>query len=280
MEVLNKYTPPATIQDMVGYDHLYNMCKNIRNVSSSFYGYENPITPRLKYIIDSLELHSIEYNVKEFERETSDKKLANVIVEFKGSDEELDTIFFTAHHDIVNPKSENCQDNTASICNLIHLAKLINEQKLNLKQNVVIAFTDLEESGGAGIDDLIKEIDEGLYGSLDCLYALELSANGSEIWISGSNKDSYMVNKVEEVIQKDIHIVRTPYNESVNVRDNYLEGCCIGTLSDEEIKVVNERGYCNTWSLCHSDFDTFELSANKEDMNNFVNTLFNLVVFD
>ena len=71
--------------------------------------------------------------------------------------------------------------------------------------------------------------------------------------------------------------MNTPYNESMNARRSGLEACCIGTLSDVDLEEVSARGYCATWGLCHSFEDTFERSANMEDMKHFNETLLRIV---
>lgn len=280
LENNEEYRHPDKLSEMTGYDHLHNMCKEVRNVSHSGNGYLNPITPRLQYIMYALACQGISFEFIPLENKngslTSDSnKLANVMVTFVGSDESLPTIFFTAHHDIANPNSENCQDNSASVCNLIHLCSILqNDKPLN---TTVIGFTDCEEIGGRGINKLITDITDGKYGAFGSLFALELTANGRNIWSSGTIRNSSLVDSLIYGFEKEIHIVRTPYNESINVRASGLEACCIGSLSDSEIEVAVNRGFCDTWGLCHKLGDTFENSANKEDMINFVLGLKTLV---
>ena len=277
---------PSNANDITSYEHLHFMCKNIRNESHSARGYFSPITPRLQYIMEALSTVGISFELSVFNENNSSSlltenslKLANVVVHLKGENKELPTIVFTAHHDIANPSSENCQDNTASVCNLIHLAKVLKEKQHegNLNQSVVIAFTDCEEIGGRGVNNLNQEIISGKYGNLDALYALELTACGSEIWVSGTDSESNMAKNISKAFKKDVHIVRTPYNESVNSRRDGLTACCIGILPTNEIESVMRSGYCSNWGLCHRLEDTFERSANKEDMLNFVNSLVNMV---
>jgi hypothetical protein len=284
--VKDTFEYPQNAEDITGYEHLHFMCKNVRNESHSARGYESPITPRLKYIMEALSTTGISFELSVFNENNSplpmnenSLKLANVVVFLKGTNKELPTIVFTAHHDIANPNSENCQDNTASVCNLIHLAKILKkkEEEGTLNQSVVIAFTDCEEVGGRGINDLNNKIIDGKYGNLYAIYALELTACGGEIWASGTTSDNGMVNNIVRAFKKDVHIVKTPYNESVNSRRDGLAACCIGILPTNEIQDVLRSGYCSTWALCHRMEDTFEKSANKEDMNNFVNSLVNMV---
>lgn len=280
-----QYVEPLLVDDFTGYDHLYYMCKEVRNESHSAKGYVNPITPRLSYIISALAVHGVPFelvplhflNKEDDILSSDDNKLANVVVTFKGTDHTLPTIVFSAHHDIANPSSENCQDNTASVCNLIHLCNLLKKEEGNIAQTVVVAFTDCEEIGGRGMNKLISEIEDGKYGIVESMFALELTANGNHIWTSGIDVNSPLTDIIEIGFEKELHFVRTPYNESVNARSVGLPACCIGSLTESEISIALGRGFCDTWGLCHSDKDTFERSANREDMNNFVQGMFNMI---
>ena len=276
-------TEEVQLNCLVAYDHLRNMCKNVRNESSSGSGFINPITPRLEYIMQSLASMGISYKLDVFEAhngELSNKsnKLANVIVNFESEINNIDTTIFSAHHDIANPKSENCQDNTASVCNLLELCSLLqNTPKENLKENVIIAFTDCEEVGGRGMTRLVKNIKEYEEQSV-MIYSLELSANGRNYWIEGVDEDNEMFTTLQDsMLEGELNVVSTPYNESMNARRAGLEACCIGILSDTDMEAVKSQGYCGTWGLCHSFNDTFERSANMEDMKHFNETLLRIV---
>jgi hypothetical protein len=279
------HTYPENYSELVGYDHLHFLCKEVRNESHSARGFINPITPRLEYIMNALSIQGIQFEfvpIPSFAKDafTADShKLANVMVTFDGENPELPTIMFTAHHDIANHNSENCQDNTASVSNLIDLCTKLKAIKDNglLNQTVVVGFTDCEEAGGRGIDQVIREIEDGKYGDVECIYALELTANGDEVWVSGTLENSPESNKLSEAIEGDLHFVRTPYNESVNARRAGLTACCIGILSLEEVTTAKGRGYCGTWALCHSPNDTFERSANRNDMDKFVGVMLNMI---
>tara|TARA_Y100000389_G_scaffold105415_1_gene102309 strand:- start:1143 stop:2006 length:864 start_codon:yes stop_codon:yes gene_type:complete len=276
-------TEEVQLNCLVAYDHLRNMCKSVRNESSSGSGFINPITPRLEYIMKSLASMGISYELDVFEAhngELSNKsnKLANVIVNFESEINNIDTTIFSAHHDIANPKSENCQDNTASVCNLLELCSLLqNTPKENLKENVIIAFTDCEEVGGRGMTRLVKNIKEYEEQSV-MIYSLELSANGRNYWIEGVDEDNEMFTTLQDsMLEGELNVVSTPYNESMNARRAGLEACCIGILSDTDMEAVKSQGYCGTWGLCHSFNDTFERSANMEDMKHFNETLLRIV---
>jgi len=276
----------VSLGSLTAYDHLYNMCKHIRNTSNSGSGYINPITPRLEYIMQSLASMGISFELDIFEAhngklEHRSNKLANVIVQFKRPDNYDDgtCVVFSAHHDIANPNSENCQDNTASVCNLLELCSLLyNTPKENLKSNVMIAFTDCEEIGGRGMNRLLEQVENDVYDYPESMYALELTANGDKYWIQGTEvNDSLFLDLQESMLEGELTVVGTPYNESVNARRKGLDACCIGILSESELEEVNAKGYCSTWGLCHSPTDTFENSANMNDMKHFNETLLRMV---
>jgi len=300
VEVAPIHTLPEYVSDFTGYDHLFIMCKDIRNESSSGSGFLNPITPRLKYIMDALSLQGQRFDfvplnsnhyshnestAKSCDVEVDGKKLANVMVSFKGTNQDLPTVIFTAHHDIANSRSENCQDNTASVCNLIHLcAELKEHEKFGeLQQNVVVGFTDCEEAGGRGMNMLISQIKAGEYGEVESIFCLELTANGTEMWVTGLEEGSPVANRLSRLDQT-IPRVSTPYNESSNAKRAGLPAVCIGTLSPSEMAVATGTGgkygwggFPKTWGLCHSMTDTFEHSANQEEMIAFVNMMLGMI---
>lgn len=274
----------VSLGSLTAYEHLYNMCKHVRNKSHSGSGYINPITPRLEYIMQSLGAMGINWNIRFLDANnkvltSGGRKLANIVVEFKSESHYASTIVFSAHHDIANPNSENCQDNTASVCNLIELCSLLqNTPSEYLTHNVVIAFTDCEEIGGKGMNKLVEEIKDDVYGEVELMYALELTACGDKYWIQGAEYDTELFQLLENNINDgELTKVNTPYNESVNARRNMLDACCIGILTEDELESVNSRGYCGTWGLCHSTEDTFEKSANMNDMKRFNETLLRMV---
>src|SRR3990172_12415244 len=103
------------------------------------------------------------------------QKLVNIQVFFpaKGKNKTNETLIFTAHHDIANPDSENCQDNTASVCNLLDLCKKVSEMEIRQK-NVYIVFTDCEEIGGKGMNRLLYDIEQRNL-NVDIMLCLELT---------------------------------------------------------------------------------------------------------
>jgi len=252
-----------------GYDILRKFC-NVRNETSALLQ-TNPNTPRATFIKETLDSIGIEYSVDIFGGRS---ELSNIEVTFdKGA---KSSIMFIAHHDINNPYSENCQDNSASVANLLDLIGKVKDKDFN--RNVIVVFTDCEEFGGKGASRLAMRINNGKFGTVDYVVNLELTANGTEIWSDLEN--SNLVDRLESVVCKELiktlYIVNTPFNDSVVLRGRGIDSVCIGSLTDIEMEKTYERGYCSTWSLCHKENDKFEL-ANRENMNKFVELLIKLI---
>lgn len=258
-----------------GYEFLRQLCAFNADITS-FRGNLNPVSNRVAYIMHQLDAHKIAYTLDKFQPipttpDAEENKFAeaNVIVEFKGLSENSTTVF-TAHHDVNNVESENCQDNTASVANLLDLC--VRLSKNQPKNNVVICFNDSEEKVSmttSGAARMAKQIVEKKYGNVTKIFVLELTANGRNYWMSYNS--SQMANKPE------IKRVRTPFNDSYTFEKNILPSICIGSLNDGNMQQVATRGFCSTWALCHSKADTFELSANEGDMDTFVNWLETLI---
>ena len=262
-------------ENKTGYDFLYDICKNVRNKGHARIGLIEPLTDRACFIVNSLNELDIPYKITPFSLENETQagyglgKLINIEVFFPATEKTEKSIFFTAHHDIANPRSENCQDNTASVCNLIDLCQVVSKMETRTK-NVYIVFTDCEETGGLGMNRLIHDIQRRNI-DVELMLCLELTANGTEYWASGTRNEA--MNKFLALVENKDAIVGTPYNESLNARRSGLNAICVGSLSKSEMESAVKRGFCNTWGLCHSESDTFELSANRQEMSDFVQFL-------
>lgn len=266
-------------ENKTGYDFLYEICKNVRNKGHARIGLIEPLTDRASFIVNKLNELDIAYKIVPFSIDNESEegygkaKLINIEVFFPSTlylqSEKPKAIFFTAHHDIANPRSENCQDNTASVCNLIDLCQVVSKMETR-DRNVHIVFTDCEETGGLGMNRLIYDIKRKNI-DVDIMLCLELTANGTEYWASGTKNAA--MDKFLAIVGKEDSIVGTPYNESVNARRGGLNAICVGSLKESEMERVKTSGFCSTWGLCHNEADTFKLSANREEMSNFVEFL-------
>ena len=253
------------------YNILKEFCTNEewRNKENSGAGTEEP-TVRVSRICEVLDSESIKYNLDKFDdtRSNSGKFYFNVEVGFKAKEETDETVIFTAHHDIVDPQSENCQDNTASVVNLLELCMRLSTKDLN--RNVYVVFTDCEEFGGLGAQRLSERILKGILGEVKDVFNSELTGLGRNIWMEAQGVCS------EETLYKidvsKMTVKSCPFNDSVVFRRNGINSICFGILPNVQIN----EGYSATWRLCHRKADKFELS-NGEDMDFYVDFLERLV---
>jgi len=269
-----------------GYDHLYFMCKKIKNNYSSWNKKDTALLDnRSTYIIDQLNKLNVNYKIIPFNSgwsftpkpfNVSDDKMVNIQVFLPATIETNKSIVYTAHYDIVNNNSENCQDNTASVCNLLDLCKIVSLMDVR-EQNVYIVFTDGEESGGKGAKQLSTQIKNNELGEVTGIITLELTANGTEVWAEQIYPGKVLTDKLSAVIGKKVKQFITPYNEAISMRYNDLDAICIGILPKEEIKSLEQGKWSKSWGLCHSNSDTFELSAKRDNMSNFVEVLKQLI---
>src|SRR3990172_3053073 len=167
------------------------------------------------------------------------QKLVNIQVFFpaKGKNKTNETLIFTAHHDIANPNSENCQDNTASVCNLLDLCSRLKRTK-NRNKNVYVVFTDSEEFGGRGASRLCYQIHKEEIKNVIGIVSLELTACGSEIWVEGKNRNDSSLTDGFMKLNEQAKMVRTPYNESVTMRRLGADAICIGILPKGDMEMV------------------------------------------
>ncbi len=214
---------------------------------------------RLKAIISYIdkEYLILDYFNKEmaedYEIKTNKIQRVNIYI-MKIIDRDIPTEIYLAHHDIVNPASDNVLDNTASISILLALANKIKGKKLN--KNIVFALTDAEETcsfTSSGSARLARKINEGYFGNVTQVINLELTAFGDKIWYDG---DAPFV-----IEYNDIRKVATPFSDTSVLLHYGIPSVVIGTLSEDELKSVIETGYCKTWGYCHSEKDSISLAS-------------------
>lgn len=251
------------------HELLTDFCQ-VRNEQNSLYGLENPLTNRVLFIVDTiidLNLHK-GLNLDVFE-DKDDLYYVNVELTINAGTN--DSVMFVAHHDVNNVNSDNCQDNSASVCNLLALAEHLSNDMLN--KTVHIVFTDCEEFGGLGAKRLSERINNEEFGNVEYIVNLELTANGGNLWVDSGNflTESPLLDKVIE-LNNDVMEAVTPFNDSVTFRANGIDSVCLGILNNDNIQQVFDKGKCNTWSICHKKRDTIEQAA-ANDMDDFVQKL-------
>jgi hypothetical protein len=263
-----------------GHEMLRELCSFEADINC-FTNNLNPISNRVQYIMAQLDANNIVYKIDKYQpiKDTPDfieglPVEVNIIVEIEGLNQDLTTVF-TAHHDVANMHSENAQDNSASVCNLLDLCiRLSNNKPAN---NVVVCFNDSEEKvlpNTCGIKRFSNQIIEGKYGKVKCLFVLELTAVGNCYWMSYF-KENLASKTIREINLTTIR-VRTPYSDAFVTEKMGIDSVCIGSLNEGNMRAVETSGYCHTWSLCHSLEDKFE-NANEGDMSAFVNFLETLI---
>jgi hypothetical protein len=190
------------------------------------------------------------------------------------------TIVYMAHHDIVNPKIDNCNDNTASVCHLMALHRKLVLRKDKLKYNVLIAFVDFEERCDhqiAGSTHLARKINEGEFGPVALVLNLELTAYGEEIWFSTFG--DVQSDDIERLMEFGAgHRVRVPLNDALHFGKENIPAFCIGTFNKTAVKEYHDTGYCTLWATCHRSSDNFDEWAVKSHMASFNNTLVKIAV--
>ena len=255
-----------------GHNFLEEMCAFNADFNA-FRPRVNPITNRVEYICFQLKKMGVPFDVDMFiarkveENGTNSEKYVNIYSFFKGQNTNNETIVFLAHHDVARLESENCQDNTASVCNLLHLCGILKDKKLN--KNVLVVWTDAEEIvswTNSGAKRLSVLCNLGFFGKVTKAINLELTANGTELWAS-CDASAKLIYEIQT--EYKARRVGTPYNDSIIIEDNKIESVCIGILTPSELDIALQRGFCATWGLCHKMEDTFD-KANAEDMKRFV----------
>lgn len=246
----------------MAYQLLERMCK-VKGIPSQK-NKKNAFTPRVKFIMNVLKQSGIRYEYDLFD------SFLNIYVWFDGKDASS-TVVYLAHHDIVNPHSENCNDNTASVCNLLALASHFKDNKPS--KNVVIAFTDAEEIGGYGSRELADKIYHGKFGNVEYAINVELTAYGTHIWMDDKYLDAKSkLSNVARQIEPNIVSVATPFNDSVVLREHGVDSVCFGTLNASDYLKAKSNQIPNVWKVYHSKDDTFD-QAVSSDMDNFVKFL-------
>ena len=161
----------------------------------------------------------------------------------------------TCHHDIVNPHSDNAQDNSCSIINAIALKQLV--------PNINIAILDGEEFGGIGSQYLSYRMKRGDYGVVDWILNLELTGlGGKDFLICNSNLEGKLSNRIKEMFKCDV--MRVPFNDSVIFRENGFDSLVINPLPRKDDGTLDTGPL---W-LCHSIKDSVD-KISIEDMKEF-----------
>lgn len=236
------------------YNKIYDLCK-VRN-KGSVYENDNEPTPRVKFLIELLESNNINYELDKF----LSKGCICYNIILNGNSNRM----VVAHHDIVNPKVDNANDNSASVINAIMVKKLM--------PHINVVLLDGEEVGGLGSQRISDQINEGYYGDIEWVLNLELTGKGGQYFFVG-NYPGKLQDRILDIF--NCPIVQTPYNDSVTIRKNGIDSCVINPLPPLNKGTSNVKWdddiYLDYKLLfnCHTSKDTLS-TIDTNDMKEFV----------
>jgi hypothetical protein len=250
----------------LAYKLLEQMCK-VQGIRSSRRN-TDPFTPRVDFIMDSLMDLGIGFAHDQF------GSFVNITAHIKGKSR-TSSVVYLAHHDIVNPDSDNCNDNTASVCNLLSLADHFKQNQP--EKDVYIVFTDGEEIGGHGSTRLAEQINSNELRFVEYAVNLELTAFGKHLWVDAKNitGKSKLLDLTMTTLPDALHVA-TPFQDSIILREKGIDSVCFGTINGKDYNRAIDGGMPKAWMVCHSERDGFD-QAISEDMDSFVLTLSQLV---
>jgi len=216
----------------------------------------NEMTPRVKFILNLLEENNIPYELDEFLIEKFNCKGFNIIL--KGDSKRM----VIAHHDIVNPNSDNANDNSASVINSIYLKSIF--------PDINVVITEGEEVGFIGARRLGEQILEGKFGEIEWVLNLELTGKGGTNFFIG-NYPGKLSERIKSIFNPPS--MRTPGNDCLPLISMGIDTTVINPLpiSQEESLLENENGFLdvNMLGKCHSEIDNLD-NISVEDMKKFV----------
>lgn len=229
------------------YNKIYEFCK-VKNAGSMFRNGTESITPRAMFIIDLITDLNLDYELDIFDINEENKGY-NIIL--TGSSNR----WVTAHHDIVNPNSDNANDNSCSVINAIALKLLVPE--------INIAIIDGEEYGGQGSQRLSDTINAGKYGDVEWILNLELTGKGGkDFFIGAGGRNTVLGQRVIEMFECDI--LSVPFNDSMIFRRNQLDSIVINPVPRKEDGTLDTSLLWN----CHSMADSVD-TISPDDMKIF-----------
>jgi hypothetical protein len=236
------------------YDKIYDFCK-IRNTGSTYNNGFEP-SPRVEYLFSLATELGLNPELDPF-------IVNNFTVGFNIILRGDSARMITAHHDVMNPHTDNANDNSASVINAI-ATKL-------LKPEVTVVLLDGEEVGGLGSHRLSEQILNGEFGEVDWILNFELTGRGGDTFFIGNNPGK-LSDRITGIF--DCPIVNTPFNDSVIFRMNGIDSVVINPLpilTKGTSSVMWGDSYLDFNMLyhCHTKKDTLD-TISTDDMQKFV----------
>jgi hypothetical protein len=237
---------------------IYPFCKKARNEGTAFANGHIDYPARVKFLVNLLEKFSISHFVDSFATEVHPMiNFHNIVMPGKSS------YIVIAHHDIVNPNSDNANDNSASVINAIYLKSLV--------PDATVVLTDCEEVGMYGAKRLCEQIKSGLYGEIKGVINLELTGAGGKSIMIGDYPGS--LNERIRILF-EAPVFSTPPSDTVIFRREGIDSTVINPLpivSENFSNMPTQGGYLDnsSWWRCHTEEDSVD-QISIDDMHQFV----------
>lgn len=229
------------------YNQIYYLCKS-KNLGGAHKN-GTTITSRVEWIIKYLQSYNIDFDVDTFENKRfKNNNFYNIVM--KGTSDKM----VVAHHDIVNPNTDNANDNSASVINAIML------KRLRPDLNVVLLDGEEPPMMGVGSQRVSDQINNGDFGNIKWVLNLELTGKGGENFFIG-NYPGELSNHIKSIFT-DCPVFNTPFNDSEIFVRNGIDSCVINPvpLTKNPSSIRNNNGYFDLSLLynCHTNRDTLD----------------------
>jgi hypothetical protein len=239
------------------YNQIYYLCKS-KNLGGAHKN-GTTITSRVEWIIKYLQSYNIDFDVDTFENKRfKNNNFYNIVM--KGTSDKM----VVAHHDIVNPNTDNANDNSASVINAIML------KRLRPDLNVVLLDGEEPPMMGVGSQRVSDQINNGDFGNIKWVLNLELTGKGGENFFIG-NYPGELSNHIKSIFA-DCPVFNTPFNDSEIFVRNGIDSCVINPvpLTKSPSSIRNNNGYFDLSLLynCHTNRDTLD-TIDIDDMRIF-----------
>ncbi len=240
------------------YNNIYDFCK-IRNVGGAHKNGKS-MSPRVIFLVKLISSLGIEFRVDEFQSpKFIGNNFYNIIMAGSGD------IAVTAHHDIVNPMSDNANDNSASVINAIAL------KLLSPKTPIILLDGEEPPMMGVGSTRASQCMKSGEYGmSISSVLNFELTGKGGDNFFIG-DYEGPLNNKIISIFNPPV--IRTPFNDADIFIRNGIDSTVINPLPPTNKRShVKYRGVNLDFSIlhnCHSMSDNVS-SIDVDDMKDFV----------
>jgi hypothetical protein len=233
------------------YSRLEEFCR-VRNEGTALRNGTKP-TPRVLWIASLLEELGIEYELDEWVVNT-ERRMWNLYLHSG----ETQPLTIMAHHDIVNPDSDNANDNSASVINAI-AAKLE-------RPDLLVVLTDGEEIGGLGAARFARLVLERRLPRPAWVLNLELTGRGGKSYFIGDDIEGPLKRYLLD--RHGAETVDVPFNDSVTLRRHGIDSVVINPLPKDK------HGEFELWRLrrCHTAKDTLD-EVSFVDMQEFVESV-------